>query len=90
MNLQGDYYGDKIVNGDEKACQGKFDKNHPIAYGLNNIYEGITISHPVNLNEKEFSIFAYNTNNEPLVLYSEENKNHGRILIDVGFTKLYP
>jgi len=38
----------------------------------------------------DFKIFAYNSNNEPLVLYSEENENHGRIIYDFGFTKLFP
>lgn len=38
---------------------------------------------------KDFEIFAYNSNNEPLVLFSEENENHGRIILDFGFTKLY-
>lgn len=60
-----------------------------MAYGLNNLHEGITICHPVKLH-KDFEIFGYNSNNEPLILYSEENENHGRIVIDTGFTKLYP
>jgi len=38
----------------------------------------------------EFKIFAYNSKNEPLVLYSDENEKHGRIIVDFGFTKLYP
>lgn len=24
-----------------------------------------------------------------MVLYAEKNKNHGRIIVDTGFTKLY-
>jgi hypothetical protein len=56
---------------------------------LNNIHEGITICHPEKTH-KDFQIFAYNSNNEPLVLFAEENENHGRIIIDCGFTKLYP
>ena len=64
--------------------------NHAIAYGLNNIHEGITICHPEKQPEKAFEIFAYNSNNEPLVLFADENENHGRIILDFGFTKLYP
>jgi hypothetical protein len=25
-----------------------------------------------------------------MVLYAEKNSNHGRIIVDTGFTKLYP
>ena len=53
------------------------------------MHEGITICHPVKTH-KDFTNFAYNSNNEPLVLYAEENENHGRIIIDCGFTKLFP
>jgi hypothetical protein len=40
--------------------------------------------------EKAFKIFARNSNDEPLVLYADETDSHGRLIIDVGFTKLYP
>ena len=40
--------------------------NHSIAYGLNNLHEGINISHPVN-KHKDFKIFAYNSKSEPMV-----------------------
>ena len=56
---------------------------------MNNINEGVTICHPENIHE-DFEIFAYNSNNEPLVLYAEENANHGRIIVDCGYTKLDP
>lgn len=28
--------------------------------------------------------------NEPMVLYAEKNERHGRIIIDTGFSKLFP
>lgn len=55
---------------------------------MNNLHEGVTICHPENMHE-DFKTFAVNTNNEPCVLYTEENENHGRIIVDTGFTKLY-
>ena len=55
---------------------------------VNNIYEGITISHPKKIHS-DFKIFAYNSNNDPLVLFAEENANHGRIIMDFGFRKLH-
>ena len=56
---------------------------------MNNLHEGITICHPENTH-KDFEVFAFNSNNEPLILVSEENESHGRIVVDTGFTKLYP
>lgn len=48
---------------------------------MNNLHEGITISHPVKMHD-DFKVFAINSNNEPLILYADENENHGRIIID--------
>lgn len=52
------------------------------------MHEGITICHPQNPHP-DFKHFAYSTNNEPLVSYAEENENHGRIILDCGYTKFY-
>lgn len=89
MYVAGNYMGDKIITADEKASQSKFNANHAIAYGLNNIHEGITICHPENIH-KDFSIFAYNSLNEPLVVHCDETDNHGRMIVDCGFTKMFP
>ena len=86
--MEGDYIGEQIITESSRSERGKFDGQHAIAYGLNNLNEGVTIAHPVN-QHRDFKEFARNTNNEPLVLYSEENEKHGRIMIDTGFTKLY-
>lgn len=48
MHFSGDYWGGKIIYGSDKLEKQKFDVNHAIAYGLNNIHEGITICHPIN------------------------------------------
>jgi hypothetical protein len=55
---------------------------------LNNLHEGITICQPFKTHP-DFKVFAYNSNNEPMVLYAEKNEKHGRIIIDTGFTKLF-
>ena len=98
MYVEGVHLGVNIVCGDDfydktgrinLHSKNKFDYNHLIADDLNNLHEGLTICHPVNLHP-DFRIFAYNSKNEPLVLYAEENENHGRILMNFGFTKLYP
>jgi hypothetical protein len=37
----------------------------------------------------EFKVFAYNSNNEPTIIYSEKNEKHGRIIVDTGNTRLF-
>ena len=86
MNLKGNFYGDKILTASDDLVKGTFDKNHPISYGVNNLYEGVTICHPEKMHD-DFKVYAINTNNEPLVVYAEANDNHGRIIVDCGFTK---
>jgi len=88
MHMNGAYYGDKIITEGKINENSHFDKNHSIAYGLRNLHEGITICSPQNTH-KDFKHFAYNSNNEPLVTYAEENEDHGRIILDCGFTKLF-
>ena len=88
MYMDGNYIGMKTITRADRSEKGKFDGTHAIAYGLNNIHEGYTIAHPVNTHA-DFKEFARNSNDEPLVLFAEENENHGRIIIDTGFTKLF-
>ena len=54
MFLEGDYYGNKIITGEDFATKQKFNMNHAIAYGLNNLFEGITICHPVEMPKDAF------------------------------------
>lgn len=37
----------------------------------------------------DFKHFALNSEGNPLISYAEENENHGRIILDCGYTKLY-
>ena len=92
MEMKGNYKGDKIISKStddfRSDRKGKFDPTHTIFYGVNNLHEGVTICHPENIHS-DFRVIAYNSNDEPLVLVAEENENHGRIILDTGFTKLY-
>ena len=87
MQLEGNYIGQKIITKSDKVEKSMFDQNHSIAYGLNNLYEGVTICHPIKMHP-DFKEFARNSNNEPLIIYADENEKHGRIIIDMGTTKL--
>lgn len=55
---------------------------------MNEFYEGNTVCTATNIH-KDFKVFAYNNNFEPLILVAEANDKHGRIVIDCSFTKLY-
>lgn len=88
MYLEGNYKGNQVITKGTEVVKGKFDQNHTIAYGLNNLNEGITIAHPVKLHS-DFKLFAKNSNDEALIMFADENDNHGRIIIDTGITKLF-
>ena len=88
MYLEGNYHGTKIITKSDDVKKGTFKSNHSITYGLNNLYEGITICHPVNTHP-DFTVLAKNSNDEDLILYAEESDTHGRLMIDTGITKLY-
>ncbi len=54
------------------------------------IYEGITIPEVVN-KHPDFTVFSRNSSNQTHIIYANKIENkHGRIIIDPGFTKLYP
>lgn len=88
MFMEGDYEGGKTIQKSAQVERGTFDESHSIAYGLNNLHEGLTIARPEKTHA-DFKVFAHNSNDEPMILYADENENHGRIIIDTGFTKLF-
>ena len=60
-----------------------------ITTGIERLFEGITISAPVNLGALQ--VIATSSHGKPAVCYADHNvtKDSGRILVDCGFTKLY-
>lgn len=70
MKLTGDYIGTQMIYAGDEADMSHFNRHHSIAYGINNFYEGNTICHPINIHP-DFKIFAYNSEDNPLILYSE-------------------
>ena len=49
MKMTSDYYADKIITKSmnfEEDKNSHFDGKHSIFYGVNNLYEGVTICHP--------------------------------------------
>lgn len=44
MKFIGNYIGNQVLTKSEEIKKGNFYQNHPFAYGINNFYEGWTIS----------------------------------------------
>ena len=59
MQYDGNYYGGQILTASANLNLNNksFDSTHSMAYGLNNIHEGITISNPLKLHPS-FKVFA--------------------------------
>jgi len=77
----------KVISYGEPTQRGKFDKNHLIFAGINNLYEGITICFP-NKSGK-LQTLATSTDGHPCILAMERSQEGGRVIVDTGFTKLY-
>lgn len=93
ITLAGNDPGDKIMKSAVNTLNAlSFDRNHPIATGLDTIYEGCTICFP----DKVLSpvkVFATSSARKPNIMYVEKeaaSPNTGAIIIDCGYTKLFP
>jgi len=93
MTLEGNDPGTKTMVA-APNCSGSatFMKSHPIATGLTNLYEGITICHPTST-PNPLKILANSSSGHPAILYVDEEKSpticSGRVIIDCGWTKLF-
>lgn len=98
--------GDKVLSLAEKSGKDPdtgFFKRHLITTGIIKLFEGVTISYPVCLGQRNvptqrnfpfypFKVLAKSTDGHPVSLYADNQflePNSGRILLDGGFTKLY-
>ena len=100
MQLVGDFFGTETLlknkttdfsqqnSSNNSQLAGTFSNIHPIGYGLDNIYEGITICHPINM-PKEFEVFSYASDGNANTVILDKNQDHGRIVVDCGYTKLF-
>jgi hypothetical protein len=94
ITVEGDYYGGKTMTYIEKGHQqtGHFGQ-HEIFTGITNLFEGITICHPVYSTPASRTVFATiataTDGNSSIAVYdSPMTSNEGRLCLDCGFTKL--
>ena len=95
ITIEGDYWGGKTMTYKENGYQetGNFDQ-HEIFTGITNLFEGITICHPVystpTSREVFITIATATDDNSTIAVYDPPSTStEGRLCLDCGFTKLY-
>ncbi|CAF2739998.1 unnamed protein product [Rotaria sp. Silwood2] len=97
ITVDGNYHGGNTMTYEENGHQekGHFGQ-HEIFTGIKNLFEGITICHPVYSTEENRKILVpiatTSDGNTSIAVYdpsSISTSNEGRICLDCGFTKLY-
>jgi len=97
--VSGDDHGDQtLVFGSDPKEPGRFDKSHLIFSGVNSLYEGVTICYPcpvimegkTEAEENKLETIATSTYDRPIISKMEATPEHGRVILDTGWTKLYP
>ncbi|CAF3153360.1 unnamed protein product [Rotaria socialis] len=67
---------------------GHFLQDHLIMAGIESLYEGITICYP-RAQHSELQVLATSTNGHSCILCRDIDDSKGRVVVDVGFTKLF-
>ncbi|CAF3066365.1 unnamed protein product [Rotaria sp. Silwood2] len=95
ITVEGNYYGNKTMTYKENGHQqtGNFGQ-HEIFTGIANLFEGITICHPIYSTAEsrtKFTTLATATDgNSSIAVYDPPSTStEGRLCLDCGFTKLY-
>jgi hypothetical protein len=84
--LVGDTPGDRVLSYGNGKTAGEFDANHLIFAGINYLYEGVTICYPQT--DGKLTHLATSSDGHPCISFLESTPEHGRVLLDTGFTKL--
>jgi len=90
--LVGNTPGGRILGYGNGLAPGEFDQDHLIFSGINYLYEGVTICYPEpvdHLARSSLVHLATSSNEHPCISHIESTEEHGRVIIDSGFTKLY-
>ncbi len=84
--MNGNYMGDHVIKLKDVNSNSGITPNHLLSTGIENIYEGITISNIITQN-KDLKPLMYDSQGNVLAsIYEKEGK---RCIIDGGFTRLY-
>ena len=95
ITVDGNYHGGQTMKYNEKGHQqtGHFGQ-HEIFTGIANLFEGITICHPVYSTPASRKVFVTlataSDGNSSIAVYNPPSQSkEGRLCLDCGFTKLY-
>jgi len=88
LQLAGNTPGKQILKRGVPTRPGEFGV-HPITAGVGSLFEGETICYPTSVPES-FTLVGTSSNGNPAFLVANEDNGHGRVVVDTGFTKLYP
>ena len=83
--MAGNYYGDKVISIRKNNYGPGIILGHPIATGIQNFYEGITIA-SIRLIQN-LKPLVYDSNNGIVTVYDDSNGR--RLLVDGGFTRMF-
>ena len=95
ITLDGGYYGSKTMTYKENGhLETGYFGQHVIFTGISNLFEGVTICHPVystSESREQFNTIATATDgNSSIAVYDPPSTStEGRLCLDCGFTKLY-
>jgi hypothetical protein len=84
--LVGNTPGNRVLSYGNAKTPGEFDANHLIFAGINYLFEGITICYPEG--DGKLTHLATSSDGHPCISFLESTPEHGRVLLDTGFTKL--
>ena len=88
-----DHGASNLVFGDDPSEAGRFDAEHLIFSGINRLFEGITICFPHVVDKELYEkvvVCATSTYDQPVICRVPSTETTGRVVIDTGFTKLFP
>jgi len=85
--LVGNTPGGRVISYGDPATAGEFDEKSLIFAGINYLFEGITICYPNS--DGKLTHLARSTNDKPCISFMDSTEEHGRVVVDSGFTKLY-
>lgn len=86
VTMEGDYYGDHVVTLKTDSLNAGMRKDHLITTGLEHLYEGITISHLVDP-ENKLTPLTWSSDGNVVTAIIDDQQH--RLIIDGGFTRLY-
>jgi len=88
ITLEGTTPGNGILKIADDITEPGTCSKHLVTTGIAKLFEGWSISYPKN-HDGKINVIGHSSNGNPCI-FSIESENAGRIIVDCGFSKLYP